>query len=316
MKQIVLYTLLAAAICGCGRDPNRTPVKQVFVHKYGMEMEQDDWEARGRQGEVVTTRKDGVVVRQNYDDGILHGETTLTFPHSSTLASIEDFKQGRIVRRAENYRSGIPQREVVFNGQEQKTTCWYEDGTPQSVEVAQGDFLLSAEYFDPNHALEASVKNGEGIRIHRAGHRIIAEDAIAAGHMIRKIAFHETGEPESITPYVDGQIHGERLTYFEGGLPLTTEDWVRGELHGNVTTFANGEKISERPYVHGVREGTEFVYNSDGNISEEISWKEDQRHGPTRFLADGKEETVDWYFEGKSVRKHTYDRLVNQYAQG
>lgn len=316
MKYILLC-FVALTCVGCGRDPNRTPVKQVFVHKYGIEMEQKDWEERGRHGEVVTTRKDGVIVRQSYDNGKLHGETTLTFPYSSTLARLEDFEHGRLVREQDNYRSGIPQKEVLYKGHNQKvTTCWYEDGTPVSVELVQGGLLFSGEYFDSNHALEAQVKNGEGKRLVRESHHVSAEDLIVAGRMVKRTAYFESGEPKSITSYVNGQIHGERLTYFEAGLPNAVETWVNGELHGNLITFSGGEKLSERPYVHGMRQGLELVYGPKGEVTEEISWNDDVRHGPTRYLAEGEEQTVDWYYEGKNVRQHTYERLSLQYAQG
>ncbi len=308
-----LYILLAASmVMGCSRNPNKTPVKQVFVHKYGMEMEQEKWNERGQHGEVVTTRKDGTIVVQHYDGGKLHGEMTCTFPHSSTLVSIEEFDQGTLVKAQQNYRTGDPKQQTVYReGRERETTRWYENGAPQSIEILQGDLLLSGEYFDLNHTLESQVQNGEGKRLVRD-----MEETIAAGQIVKRVTYFPTGEIESVTPYSGGKRHGELLTYYEGGLPKTIETWVHGERHGEMITFADGQKLSKCPYVHGMREGLEVIYGPEGAIAEEVSWTQDQRHGSTRYLIDGEPETTDWYYRGQLVRKHTFERLSSEFAQG
>ena len=317
MKKILVASLLLAlTTTACNRSKSSTdPIKQKYVHKYGMQVDKKDWERRGQQGTIITTRKDGVVVSEDYDHGLLHGEVTYTYPHSSILHRRESYEQGRLISAVDHFRSGVPSQETIYGTEGDRWfNTWYEDGTPKAREHYQNDFLLAAEYYTPLNQLDSKVTDGQGVRLTRyPTGQVQCEETIFAGQVVTKTTYYANGDTESVTPHVDGLVHGTRRTYYEGGQPKAVEEYVRGELHGNVALFENGHKSADISYVHGVKEGLEHHYNAQGHVTEEISWKNDRRHGPARYWVEG-EEIVDWYHKDQVVRKSSYDRL-NGYPQ-
>ena len=75
MKKLILITTAMATLLGsCTRECGPCPgaISQIFVHTYGVETSKKDWETRGRNGQIVTTRKDLCVERicpYQTDDG-------------------------------------------------------------------------------------------------------------------------------------------------------------------------------------------------------------------------------------------------------
>lgn len=311
-KSLLLLGLTGLVLGGCvqNRDVSQAAIAETYVHKYGLAVEKSDWEERGQDGRIVSTRKDGVLVNRNYSGGQLHGDSTFSFPNSDVIAKIESYDQGTLVAEQENYPCGTPMRErQVLLGSESLETHWYATGTPRCRETWRGELLVAAEYFTPSNKLEGRVEGGEGHRIGRNSEgELLSEDTISKGLMTRRTMLYANGQPESITTYVGGKEHGERRTYLPGGVPNTIETWANGELNGLTTVFANGEKKSEIPFEHGRRHGIERRYGSDGAPVEEISWLRDVRHGADQFLVDG-DRTIDWYHHGQLVSKAIFDRL-------
>lgn len=86
------YTLLSSVSCK-RQNSDDDVVKTSYVHPYGVEISsKDEWQERGATGEVVKKQKNGVVVRENYVEGTLHGKTVQTYPHRDIAekASIYD----------------------------------------------------------------------------------------------------------------------------------------------------------------------------------------------------------------------------------
>ena len=62
-----------------------------YRHRYGVEIPYENWQENGSTGQVVTTLKNGVVVKKNYVQGILDGDTFYTFPHSEKIEKVETY---------------------------------------------------------------------------------------------------------------------------------------------------------------------------------------------------------------------------------
>jgi antitoxin component YwqK of YwqJK toxin-antitoxin module len=311
-KQSLLLLGLAAALGGCVRDGTLSEgaVAQTYVHKYGLPVDKADWERRGENGQIVSTRKDGVKEVKVFAQGLLHGDSTYSFPHSDVVARIETYDRGMLVAEQENYPSGVPslQRQILSSG-EALETHWYSSGSPRCRETLKGGLLLAGEYFSLDNQLESRLENGEGLRTVRdAEGELLSEDQIGKGVMVRRSTFYTNGQPESISSYLEGKEHGQRFTYLPGGVPNTIECWVNGELQGITTVFVNGEKKAEIPYETGRKQGIERRYGPDGSLVEEVTWLRDMRHGADQFVVNG-ERTVDWYHHGQLVSKAIFDRL-------
>jgi antitoxin component YwqK of YwqJK toxin-antitoxin module len=310
-QALALLTLTTA--CDCRKPGCEDVVCETYVHRYGVPLDPDDWHCRGRDGHVVSTLKNGVTVSKTYEGGILHGETTYTFPHQEIIQKREFYEQGQLVQEVQNYPNGIPQQQIVYSSPAQRSLVgWYESGSPQCKEEYDGDLLVRGEYYNLYHQTESVVDNGNGVRIRRDGYgQLLSKDDVCDGQMTARTTYHPNGAPESITPYVNGKIEGERKTFYPGGDPNTIELWTNNCQHGYTVIFQNGERFSEMPYVRGQRHGIEKRYRDGQALVEEVSWECGQRHGPC-YSYVGNDTRTDWYFEGQKVNKRVYDAMMNQ----
>lgn len=309
----ILLALSAGITTSCTKNTNRRPcniVEERFVHKYGVEVEQKDWQARGKNGQVITKLDDGIVLTQTYRDGQLHGVTTYTHPHSETIEIVETYVNGHLSNRVTNNDMGRPVEEVEYtpDGFEIVTT-WFEGGIPQSREMYKNHQLVEAEYFTPTHQLESRIDNGEGTRLVRNAYGdLISKDLYENGHVVMKSTFHPNGAVQAMTPYVNNKPHGERRTFHPAGEPNKIEQWVGGKQHGTTVTFKNGEKRSEIPYVKGKKHGIEKRFRGGHTVVQELSWKDGKKHGPAITYIDGEESKTVWFHKGKSVTESSYNQ--------
>lgn len=313
-----LHLALTLALVGCqskyvdSSDPD--VVGQQYIHQYGVTVSKDDWDARGRNGEIVSTRKDGVKLVKNYSAGVLDGESSYSFPNSHITQKIETYEQGTLVKTVENYASGLPKKEEEQTGANTKmVTCWYESGTPALVEEYEGNLLITGKYFTTKNEKESEVIAGNGMRTEYDGYgQRLWTDTIESGVMTSRMVLHPNGAPKEIVPYQNGVVSGAKKTYFAGGEPATLEQWVNGKQHGVTIEYRNGEKVAEVPYVRGKRHGIEKRYRAGSSVEQEIAWKDDQMHGPSRSYV-GQDTRTDWYHEGRAVSKATFDQLNPAY---
>jgi antitoxin component YwqK of YwqJK toxin-antitoxin module len=310
-KTLALLTLISVALTGCCPNSQyRDVVKETYIHKYGVPMAKSDWDEQGKDGQIIALHKDGVTVITSYAQGGIHGPTSYSFPNSSTIQRVETFSYGELVSKKENYPSGIPMKEELFEEDSVvKVTQWYEDGTPQGNEIYQDTFLISGEYRTPLNVIESRVADGHGTRIFRTNEGdLLSKDRIQNGQMVERLCYYTNGDPSTVTPYENGVVHGTRLTFLPGGLPDSIEQWVHGIQEGTTVVYQNGEKISEVPYVRGKKNGIEYRYRDGILLVEEVSWKDNQQHGPRKLYVDGSTKT-EWYHAGEMVSRTAYERM-------
>ncbi len=305
---LVFLILIACFTSACRNSLQSEAVKTAYIHKYGVPVDKEDWEVRGRNGQIITTRKDGVIVAKNYIKGILEGTCSYTFPHSFTIAKEETYDNGTLVSETFHYLSGVPKEKIEYlSAYHIITTHWYENGNPQFVEETRSRLLTSAQYFANNNQIEARVEDGEGLKIKRDEFgELISKDNITKGQLYLSTTYYRNGDPRSLTYFKDGSIHGLKKNYLMGGIPSQFEEWKNGVQQGITITFKNGIKYSERPFLNGKKHGMEQCFKDGKDLVQEISWKYDKRHGSTKTFVENVT-TTQWYLDDKLVSKAEFD---------
>ena len=317
-----LLAALALTVTGCSsrkyccqnNEPwARDVVEEEYVHTYGMHVEPKEWAARGENGQVVSTLRNGVMVTKNYHEGYLEGETIYSFPHSGATERIEIYSQGNLLKEREHYASGAPKLEAEHHSSSSHTIMsWYESGAPKSRELYEGDKLMEADYYTMTNQVESRINEGNGSRIIRDEFgQLIAIDKFQDGELILSTTYFPNESPKEVIPFKNGKIDGQKKIFFPGGDPRAIEGWTENKRDGITTIFHNGEKISEVPYFNGDKNGIEQRFKDGQLVVEEITWRHDRKHGPSYIYASGENVRVDWYYEGKLVTKSQFDRYLN-----
>lgn len=309
---LFIFLTLATA-CQTARPSSEQVVSETYIHRYGVPLPEEEWTTRGKNGQVVSVRRDGVEITRNYESGILHGESSYTFPHRSAIEKKETYEKGKLIRTIQYYSSGVPHAQHLYEeGDVERLIAWYENGSPQGEEEYIRGKLVRGQYFDLCYEIESEVIGGEGKRTRRDGFGLLQTiDQIQQGRMVSSTSYHSNGAPAAITPYVHRNIHGQKRTFSPGGDPVTIEQWVENKQQGTTIVFENGAKVSDLPYVDGKKQGVEKRYGDEGQLVQEVTWSNDQKHGPTLNYVNNTTQTI-WYFQNKEVSKAAYEALCNQ----
>ncbi len=311
MKKILSVFAIFALIAGCQRQKNANVISERYIHKYGYDISKDEWESSRFPGQVMTTLRNGVCIVSSYEDGVLHGPTTYTYPYSKTIHTLQMFDKGRLVKKTTNDLSGIPQMDELYLTQDRvKVTRWYKSGTPLSVEEWENDKLVAAEYYSPLNQVEYRITEGRGVKLIRDAQQCpIAKETIEDGEIVFRESLHPNGCPYRLTPLCDGLLNGEVREYAPSGEPVLIEHWSLGEQEGLCTYFQNGCKYLERNYRQGQLHGIERRYVDGETLIEETEWLEGQRHGPSTVYYDGIA-TTQWFYNNVAVSAEKYKTLL------
>jgi len=312
----LLIPLLGILFVGCqtsNKDKNDNVVSQRYIHKYGYDVSKEEWESTGYPGQVVTTLRNGITVTSSYENGVLHGPTTNTFPHSNTTESLNIYERGNLVKKTTYDIRGIPQKEQVFlSPSHVKVTRWYQKGIPLSVEEYHNTELLEGEYYNERNEPEYRVTRGSGTRITRDQHeQIVAKETINNGYPVLRETFHSHGIPHTIIPLSGGKIDGVKKVFAPSGEPISSETYKQNVLHGPATYFQNGCRYLEVIYKNGLKDGTERHFVDGQTIVEETEWMDGHKHGPSVLFFDGLSRTR-YYYNNLSVTKERYRELCEQ----
>lgn len=308
------YLFLSFLLASCSsNDSSHSVVSQQFVHKYGFDLSEKEWEEREKEGQIVCVLKNGVQVTRSYENGQLHGSTLYTFPHSTIVEKLQMYDQGTLLKEVLHDVAGVPMREDAYEFDDRTViTLWDEKGAPISIEEYDQDLLLEAKYYTPDHELEGQVTNGFGTRIKRErGGLLISRDSIESGLLCSRTNYHPNGQIHSISQYVDDQLHGHQQKFTSTGKLLMEIDWNRGIMDGMKIVYRNGIKVAEIPYINGQKQGIETHYDDLGNLTAEILWKNDKKHGCSKFFTD---ETIEeeWFYKGQTVDREKFDLSVQR----
>lgn len=288
-------------------------VDECYVHKYGVEVPARDWEERGREGQVVTTLKNGVVMTHNYVDGMLEGDSTFTFAHSDAIEKIETYSRDELVAETFFFRSGTPRQKIAYEGTPNRRTIstWFSNGNLHATEYFDRQYLITGEYMNIVGQVESKIADGNGSKSRRDAYgNLESMDNYQNGMLALTTTYHPNGTPKEMTPYSHGVIHGQVKQFLPSGEPLAIDEWTHGHRTGLTIAFENGEKISEAYYSNGMKNGIERIFRDGVTVAEEITWANDVRHGPsTTYVKDFVK--TDWFFKGKPVTQIAFERMTS-----
>ncbi len=310
----VFFILVSSTLISCGNDnDDSNVVAQHYVHKYGFDMSEEEWENREKEGQSISVLDDGVTVTNNYNNGVLHGPTTYTFPNSSIIEKVYVYEQGVLIKEISHDQTGLPYKEESNELDNKKiVTLWDNHGVPISVEEYEEDFLVSGKYFKPDNDLESTIFNGNGIRIKRDRNgELIYKDVMDRGLLTARTTYHPNGQVKSKMSYENYELHGEQITYSPKGSLMSRMTWDHGQLDGMKVLYREGSKIAEIPYVKGKKYGVERHFDTNGRLTEEIHWENDKKHGSHRVFKD-EETLIKWYYKGKAVSLKRYEEFSHR----
>ena len=108
---------------------------------------------------MITSLSNGVTITATYENGIKHGPTTHTYPHSQTIECYYLYNQGNKVKEISYDPAGIPIEEwIQLSPTRYSITNWYGEGSPMYVEEFVGDELLKDNTSPPLTILNPALK--------------------------------------------------------------------------------------------------------------------------------------------------------------
>jgi antitoxin component YwqK of YwqJK toxin-antitoxin module len=316
IKLLPVIAILFIGLCGChcSKKQKKTDViSQRYIHKYGYDVSRDEWNGNHYPGQVVTTLKNGVTIASTYEDGVLHGPTSYTYPHSQTLESLQIYERGNLIKKASFDIKGIPQKEELFLAPTHvKTKYWYRSGTPMCVEQYLDGCLIEGEYYTLQNEIESRVENASGVKVIRSQEGLLlAKEILSGGEVIRNEIFHSNGTPHIITAIKNGVLHGEKKVFAPSGDPISAEHYYFGQLDGMCSYYQNGYRYLETPYRDGRKDGIERRYIDGETLIEETEYHADLKHGPSIFYTDGISKT-EWYYNDELISKVKFEELAER----
>lgn len=307
-----LLVALGFLATGCHDNKNEGPqvVSKTYIHKYGYTVSEEEWTKQQYPGQIITNLENGVTITSSYESNELHGPCTHTYPHSQITEVFYLYDRGNLTKEIHYDIKGIPQKEIVYiSPSRYSLTLWYPSGAPKSVEEYTNAEVVEGQYFNLNNETEARVVKGNGTKIVRdAGGFLTSKETVVNGSIVKRETFYKSGSPESISTFLNGNLHGLKSTFQETGEPLSQEEWLNGKLHGKSTFFKNGAKYLELSYLYGVKNGFEVHYMDGEKITQKTQWENDKKHGPSTYFV-GDKEVTKWFYENKEVSQKKFENL-------
>lgn len=115
-----------------------------------------------------------------------------------------------------------------------------------------------------------------------------------------KQIYHPNGKIAAIIHYLNGEKHGEMITYFENGSVSSRKNYKEGYLHGKGTWYyENGKVKIEHSYMYDQLFGKSTAYHENGNLAETSAFSDGRLTGYYRsYHTNGKLYTECTYLYG------------------
>lgn len=301
MKKVIPIIALATVFSACTSSYNNV-VSQRYIHKYGFDVSKNEWNERESDGKVVTLLENGVKVTESFENGVLHGPSSYTFPQSNTPEKIAIYDQGTLMKEVINDKKGVPIQEVAYEFDNRKVvTFWDQNGAPLSVEEYENDNLVEGSYYNSLGEVESTIENGTGLRVKRDRMgKLLLKDQMEKSNLVQRITFHPNGEIESISQFDNYLLHGEQKIFTPNGDLNMISQWNKGVLDGKKICYRDGIPFLEIPYANGKKNGVEKRFDDEGRLISETAYMDDLKHGPS-IAYIGKESKTNWFYKDRPM---------------
>ena len=305
----IFSALFCLTGCQCSSDQVAV-VSQKYIHKYGFTVSEKEWVERDQEGKVITCLSNGVTLTENFQEGLLHGITSYTYPYSSQASKEEVYDQGDLLSEKFYDKHGVPITEERYEIDGKRLrTAWDENGAPIYREEYQNDKLLQGVYYNSFNEVEGKVAKGEGLRVIRSRKGdLLYQDLMLNGELQKRTTYHNNGKVHMVVTYVNYKPVGKVEEYTPQGNLHMISCWENGLLHGEKIDFREGKKLRETTYAMGVKEGWENSYDEEGNLIEKAPYFKGKKHGAVSLIKDHKWSS-EWFYEGKKVTEEKFQFL-------
>ena len=189
IQTIFSLTLLLGLLTSCSNRTNqdKDAVKVAYMHRYGVQVaNENEWKELGASGKIVKQLKNGQTSSTSWQEGTLHGPSSMSYPFTNILQTEALYTKGNCEWTLANYASGVPERKEQYAPNNVMiVSTWYEDGIARSKEEYRETLLLNGEYFTNEQEEEARVSDGKGERLVRDGHgTLLSRQAVQDGRIV------------------------------------------------------------------------------------------------------------------------------------
>ena len=117
-------------------------------------------------------------------------------------------------------------------------------------------------------------------------------------NLVKEVRFYQSGSKKSVTPLIEGKVHGKVEYYYPSGYLKESMTFSNGVQDGVYRSFdAEGVLVFEGIMKNGLKQGKWTTWYDEVQRSEERTYLDDQLHGEWTF----------WYIDGSVKRVEVYD---------
>lgn len=98
-----------------------------------------------------------------------------------------------------------------------------------------------------------------------------------------------SNKPMTVENYQEGQLHGEKIVYYDNGTIAEKAFYDKGTLQGQRILYSEkGVVLEQLTYVNGELHGPAKFFNGRGELVSEGVYKNDKHHGIWKYYENGK----------------------------
>ncbi len=203
----------------------------------------------------------------SYKKGSLEGPSQ-TFYSNGTLETTSNYHHGLI----EGYFSSYSQegKAIAFfpyQAGERHGKSIYNNSA--DIEIFDKGKLLTAEYYDKDQHLKASVKGGQGQQATFIEGRLVKLQEVQNGELNGRVEhFDSEGKLTHSFSIDNGLMHGEELVFFPQSTQVQMSiPWEKNNIQGEYKTwYLNGVKESQREVSFNKNNGLYTAWYEDGSV--------------------------------------------------
>lgn len=273
-----------------------------------------------RNGDYIEFFTDGAVsVKGKYKLGKEDGKWEY-FHDNGKLKSDMNYDDGKKVGKWVEYEKlGDLYKQYEFNekGQLQADFIYYDKGLPRVVETYRNDTIIGItslntkgdtikHFGSENGTFEFETYSLDGLLIVKGQ----LENGQISGN---RTTFWRNGKPREISNFTNGQMHGELSTYFENGNIQVKKAFENGKEDGTYLEYYNDGSLKAKGNSRdGEMDGLWFNYYANGLLEQEFSYKKGQASGwMLNYAVDGKLAAKTKYEKGLPIEICQYDSIGN-----